>query len=321
MQPVPKRTLQKMPQVANSLYLTRTEEIFHCKVKIKIPQQYGKTLLDQCFALLHAVNIRYNAYESTSFFNSINHNAGQWVATDFNTVQMLTVLKDISIATDGAFDITAMPLIKAWGFYDHASQIPSETKIKEALNKVDFTTIAVDDVHVKIDSEQELITGAFVKAFAVDQVIQFLKNEGVTEALINAGGSSIYAISENENHWHVNVPHPLATDNVLLQLPLNNSSLSLSSTSKYDRWISGKRYSHILNAKTGDPSQTLQVGVLTDAAFLGDALATALYSIEANAFYTVVDQLSKKFSFSAYHIDADKNYRHHNFNPKQSIAL
>ncbi|WP_338731481.1 FAD:protein FMN transferase [Mangrovimonas cancribranchiae] len=310
-----------MPQVANSIYLTRTEELFYCKIKVKLPEHYGESLLNECFAIMQEVDTLYNSYTEGSYFNTINANAGQWVDTDFNTVQLLKVLKVIWQCTNGAFDPTAMPLIKGWGFYNDLNDtlIPSETEIETFLQDVDFSEVQIDGTRVKIGANQELITGAFIKAFAVDQVIARLKQLDVKEVLINAGGSSICALSTSEDHWRLDIPHPVEQSHSLLNLSLQNSSFSLSSTSKYDRLINGKRYSHILNSKTGYPSQSLQVGVLTDSAFLGDVLSTALFSIDAKDFNTVVEQLGKHYSFSAYHID--KQYQYYRFNPKHIMAL
>lgn len=311
-----------MPQVASNRYITRAEKIFDCSIKIKIPAHYGDILLDECFDIVHNVNALYNSYVEGSYFNRINKNAGNWVETDFNTIQLISILKDITNLTDGAFDITSMPLIRVWGFYTTEDiTVPLETEIKQQLKNVDAFKVETHNNSVKVDKNQEILTGAFVKAFATDQVIQKLKNEGIKDAIVNAGGSTIYALSTTKEHWKINVPHPLQYNDVLLQIPLQNSSFSLSSTSKYDRVIDGERYSHIINAKTGYPSQTLQVGVVTDSAFLGDILSTALHCIEAKYFNEVAAKIGEKYNFCAYRIDEDRQYRNYQFNPKQTIIL
>ncbi|SFU43154.1 thiamine biosynthesis lipoprotein [Pustulibacterium marinum] len=306
--------MTKMPQTAYKHYIAQTRFLFHCHIKVKIPATYPEALLNDCFAMLEAIDLQYNSYQEDSLFHQINTNAGQWVSVDEVTISLLKQTIKISELTHGSYDITAMPLIRLWGFYkENIAQIPTKEAIQNCLTQVDFSKIQIDGNRVKIEEHQELITGSFIKAYAVDQVIAMLKAQGVTDAIINAGGSTIYALTDAfHEKWNIHIPHPKKETN-LAKIPLSNRCFSLSACKHQFIAIEGKKYSHILNTNTGYPAANLQVGLLSDSACLGDMLSTALFGIEAKNFQETIQRLQKVFNFEAYLIDENQHLHQHNF--------
>lgn len=295
----------KMHQIPAKLYIAQTRQLFHCHCKIKIPLPFGETLLDDCFALMKEIDRRYNSYRPGSFFDRINRQAGDWVEVDEITLDLLQKLIQVSSLTNGAYDITSMPLIRLWGFYDdNPLSLPSDKSIREAVGRINYRHIEIRDNRVKIANDQEIITGSFIKAFAVDEVARKLKNEGVTDAIINAGGSTICALND-ETHptWKVNIPHPLRKGEQAEQKFLSNRCFNLSGKAHNYIEIRDKQYGHILNAKTGWPSETVQVGVFTDKAFLGDVLSTALFAVEPDELDHTVEQLKHHFEFDFFRVE------------------
>lgn len=294
-----------MHQTPSDLYIAQTRQLFHCHCKIKIPLSFGEGLLDDCFALMEEVDWRYNSYRHDSFFNQINRRAGSWVEVDDVTLDLLRTLTRVSVLTDGAYDITSMPLIRLWGFYDDGlSSVPSRQSIQETLGRVDYRSLEINGNCVRIAKGQEIITGSFVKAFAVDQVVKKLISEGADDAIVNAGGSTIYGLN-NPVHaqWRVNIPHPFNDDERGKQISLSNRCFSLSGRRHNYVRIGDKEYGHILNAKTGWPSDTVQVGVFTESAFMGDVLSTALFAVEPYRLEDVVAQLKQYFEFEFFRIE------------------
>ncbi|AZJ31165.1 thiamine biosynthesis lipoprotein [Tenacibaculum mesophilum] len=310
----------KMPQVASKAYITQTRFLFHCHIKIKIPANYPETLLEDCFSLLETVDSTYNSYQKGSYFNQINTNAGYWVTVDNVTINLLKQTIKIAEITNGSYDISAMPLIRLWGFYkEKPTQPPTETAIVRCLKQVNYKNIQIHGNHVKIAPQQELITGSFIKAYAVDQLVAFLKNKGVTDAIINAGGSTIYGLSDNTHpQWYIKIPHP-NLDNNFKRLSIQNTCFSLSSTQTQFLEINGKKYSHIINAQTGFPSQNLQVGLCSKSACLGDMISTALFGADISQFKTIVSQLQKVFDFEVYIIDHQMQLHSQYFKPFLSL--
>lgn len=295
--------MTKSHQTATKQYLAQTREIFYCRCKIKIPLEAGEQLLDDCFEIMENIDRTYNSYQPGSYFDKINRNTESWVEVDDLTTGILWTLKTVSDLTNGVYDVTSMPLLKLWGFYkQHGKKIPSETEIRQVLKQVNYNLISIEGNNVRIEKGQELITGSFIKAVAVDQVVRFLKNNGVRDAIINAGGSTIFAMNkEQEPHWYIRIPDPFGDEEQRIRL--DNTCFNLSGKTNNHILIDGKKYGHILNAEKGLPSDTEQVGIITDNAFIGDVLSTALFAVEKENFPLVVDKLQQHFSFDYYRLE------------------
>ena len=277
--------LQKMHQRATKQYLTETRFVFYCHIKIKIPLQSGaETLIDQCFDLLKSIDEQYNSYSQGSYFDRINKNAGDWVEVDEITIWLLNELDKIKSISNGIYNIAVMPLLRLWGFYQNRScSLPCFNQITLLTEQLKGDVVSVKDSQVKLNRGNELITGSFIKAYAVDQVVAFLKAQGVTDALVNAGGSTIYAMNDEDHpYWKINIPHPISEDKSWFQINLSNECLSLSGRKSSFITIDDKQYSHIINASTGWPSSKYQAVALTSSAFYGDVLSTTLLANETD---------------------------------------
>nr|WP_322626457.1 FAD:protein FMN transferase [uncultured Flavobacterium sp.] len=298
-----------MPQTASKTYITKTEFLFHCNVKVKIPEQYGEMLLDECFALLSTIDRKYNSYQPGSIFHQINHTAGNWITIDNDCRYIIKNLLQASDCTKGIYDVTCMPLLRLWGFYhkDNLS-VPSKSAINVALEKVDYRKIELKEDKVRISHGQEIITGSFIKSFAVDKLISFLKSKGITDAVVNAGGSTIYGIND-ETHptWKINIPNVNDAKETLRQITISNQCFSLSACANNNIVINGKKYGHILNSKTGYPVSTMQVGVWSNEAFLGDVLSTALFAVERNNLTETTKRLQSVYEFEYYRTEYTDN--------------
>lgn len=87
------------------------------------------------------------------------------------------------------------------------------------------------------------------------------------------------------------------------RIQLSNQGFNLSGKEYNQLEMEGTSYGHILNAATGMPSEAAQVGVLSDTAFVGDVLSTALFSIEKEQLQTVIERLHHHFSVDFYRIE------------------
>lgn len=295
--------MKTLPKVCKT-YLAKTEFIFHCNIKIKIPEEFGEALLDECLDILRLMNLKYNSYQAGSYFHQINQQAGQWVEVDATCIEILRQLLKVSECTNGAYDISCMPLLKLWGFYKSENhRIPTTLEIEETLAKIDYRKIELKENGVRIGAGQELITGSFIKSFAVDKLTNFLKTKGVTDAIINAGGSTIYGLNDDTHKtWKINLPNQ-NTENSANQITISNQCFSLSARVHNRLIIEGKEYGHILNSKTGRPANTVQVGVWCKNAFLADVLSTAIFSLEQKEVAETIERLKNHFEFDYYRIE------------------
>lgn len=286
------------------LYRVQTRFLFHSHIRIKIPAACGEDQMDSLFDLLESIDRQYNSYQSGSFFDRINKNAGSFVTVDDETVNILRQVKKISAFFDGRYAITVMPLVRLWGFYrDDVRRVPSEAELARVLPLVNDGMIDIDGKKVRIAKGQEIVTGSFIKAYAVDRLLEKMREMKITDAIVNAGGSTMAAVN-NAAHaaWQVGVDVP-GTDDPLFVADIANCVYSTSAQGDSFVEIGGKRYGHILNPQTGYPSSSKMVGVMTDSAMLGDMVSTGLFNESPAGFLEKMHHLQKDFSIEGFLMD------------------
>ena len=264
--------------------------------------------MDSLFGLLESVDKRYNSYQAGSFFDRINKNAGSFVTVDDETVRILRQAKKLSGFFDGRYAITVMPLVRLLGFYkDDVKRVPSEDELAQVLPLVNDGMIDIDGNRVRIAEGQEIVTGSFIKAYAVDRLVEKMREMKITDAIVNAGGSTMAAVN-NAAHpsWQVGVDVP-GTDDPLFVTDIANGVYSTSAQGDSFVEIGGKRYGHILNPQTGYPSSNKMVGVVTESAMLGDMVSTGLFNESAAGFLEKMQLLQKDFSIEGFLMDEAGN--------------
>ena len=307
------------------MYKVQVRFLFHSDIKIKIPESYDDSVFDRLFGILEDVNEKYNSYAENSYIDKINKNSRHFVKINNETISILNKIIHLSKIIGGEYDITIMPLIRLWGFYKQTPILPSFDKIKKAKRLVDYKKIIIDKKkkRVKIEKNQEIITGSFIKAYAIEKMVQEMKKIGIKDAIVNAGGSSIIAINEwgiiaenpedekeilrNINGMPVRITkyecNEENKDNDLFEIKIKDTSYSTSNQKNTYLLINNEKYGHIISPKTGFPSQNKQVGVITKSAFFGDIISTGLYNQTPQKFYEIMEKLSKEMDISGFLIN------------------
>lgn len=288
------------------LYKAQTRFLFHAHIKVKISAFYEDDIFDELFSVLETIDKKYNSFQADSYFDQINKHSGSYVDVDDETIRILKKVIALSHFFDGKYDITIMPLIRLWGFYKNAqSRIPSREEIEDTKLLVDYKSIEIDQNKVRIAKNQEIITGSFIKAYAVDQLVAKMQEIGISDAIVNAGGSTIRAIT-NDSHpmWEVVIRDP-ESEVQLFKLDISNQCYSTSSQTKTFVDIDGSKYGHILNPKTGFPSKVKQIGIVSDDCMIGDILSTALFNETADSFIEKMNVLSQYYNIEGFMIDED----------------
>ena len=309
------------------MYKVQVRFLFHSNIKIKIPEIYDDSIFDKLFGILENVDEKYNSYSENSYIDKINKNSGHFVKVNDETIKILSKIIHLSKIIGGEYDITIMPLIRLWGFYKQNPILPSLDKIKKVKRLVDYKKIIIDKKRnrVKIEKNQEIITGSFIKAYAIEKIVEEMKKIGIKDAIVNAGGSSIIAINE----WGIIAENPeeereiLRTEkgmpikitqnqyagndeyNDLFEIKIKNKSFSTSNQKNTYLLINNEKYGHIISPKTGFPSQNKQVGIITENAFFDDIISTGLYNQTSCKFYEIMEKLSEKMEISGFLIDKD----------------
>ncbi|MFA6216079.1 MAG: FAD:protein FMN transferase [Candidatus Omnitrophota bacterium] len=205
---------------------------------------------------------------------------GQW-RVSLQTLYLLDKARFFWEKSAGAFDITIGPLMDVWGFTDKNYRVPGKEEIEKVLSCVGFEKIIFNlhDTVVKFKlSGMKLDAGAIAKGYAVDCAVQALKDAGIKNCLINAGGQ-IYCLGDKFGEpWHVAVRDP-RHQSFVAEMALKNKAVSTSGD--YEQYFTNNnlRYAHIMDPKTGYPadSKVISVTVIADDGLTADALSTAIF--------------------------------------------
>ena len=193
-------------------------------------------------------------------------------------VSLIETADSVSMQSGGAFDITVFPLIKLWGFYEDTQHVPGEEELKRVLEQVDYHNLSVKNGTLYKQHAPVMIDlGGIAKGYAVKEAVRVLKADGISSALIDAGGD-IYALGMiNGKPWKVGIRNPRG-EGVIGVLEI--SDLSVVTSGDYERFFEqdGVRYHHLLDPKTGYPARGLtSVTVVSADPALADAWSTALF--------------------------------------------
>lgn len=194
--------------------------------------------------------------------------------------------RQLSLQSQGLFNPAIGHLIKAWGFQSDLgpeNEKPPEAKrIQELLaSNPNMNNVMIENVQMHSSNPAvRLDLGAIAKGYALDRIVEHLQEQGIQNAIINAGGD-LKAIGRHpeDRPWYVGIRHPRQKEAVLAGLDVMSGE-SVFTSGDYERFFmhDGKRYHHIIDPRTGYPAnQTQSVTVLTSSATLADAASTALF--------------------------------------------
>lgn len=223
-------------------------------------------------------------YKKDSELSRVNREAAKSpVKVDPELFDFIAECLHYSRASDGAFDITVGPLMKAWGFFRGEGRMPTETELAEARNRIGYHHVILNQRDKTIFFDKagvELDLGGIAKGYAVDRAVTMLKQYGVASALVSAGGSTIYAMGAppGKPAWEVEVQDPVDQKKIATTVRLKDRALSVSGSYEKFFELGGVRYSHVMDPRTGRPVQgVLSVAVIIDTGAAGDALDNVFY--------------------------------------------
>ena len=241
-------------------------------------------IVDEAFDEVDRIDRLMSHYKSDSEISRVNREAARHpIAIDAELFDFVAEAMRYSRESDGAFDVTVGPLMRAWGFFRGEGRLPSEQDLAAARRHVGAAHVRLDTAARTISFDEpgvELDLGGIAKGYAVDRAARVLERRRVTAALISAGGSTTYGLGAppGRDGWDVTVQDPVDARRTALTVSLKNRALSVAGSS--EKWFEagGVRYSHIMDPHTGWPVLgMLTVAVLTDTGTAGDALDDALF--------------------------------------------
>ena len=184
--------------------------------------------------------------------------------------------------TDGSFDPTIRPLADLWGFIKKDGyRLPTNAELRAVLPKVGWQKVTLDPSRRLVRFHAHGISidpGGFGKGYAVDRAINKLQALGIRNAMVKAGGDlRVIGLPPGADHWIIRIEDPEKRGQ-RVTVPLRSGALSTSGNYENFFIADGKRYSHLLDPRTGLPVQGVASCTVTASTCLQtDALATAFF--------------------------------------------
>ena len=233
-------------------------------------------------SILDAFDQSVSLWIPESILSKVNNNIAKITLDDY-FINNFHLAKKVANETDGAFDFTIGPLVKAWGFgYDNHKEIDSII-IDSLLQLVGYKKVdIVNNIIVKQNPLTTFDFNAIAQGYSVDIIGEFLESKQIDNYLIDIGGEVKAAGQKpNEKPWKVGIERPAEDpDNsrdLTAIIKLKNKSIATSGNYRKFFEENGIRYSHMINPYSGYPAghNLLSVSIVTNNTALADAYATA----------------------------------------------
>lgn len=269
------RSFYSMGSTVELKFYSPSEELFH-------------RVVDACVERTKEIDRLFSNYRDDSVLAEVNRNAGVGpVSVPGEFLRLVRTSIRYSELTEGAFDITIGSLFELWRAETRAGRLPARSRVRDALGCTGFRKIKIDEVKSQVFLEGGCVRldfGAIGKGYAVDEMVRVARESGITRGLVNFGGN-IYAMNPpaGRKFWNVGVRKPGSGSEIISKLDLVNKGVATSGD--YERYFehSGKRYSHIIDPRTGWPAEDVT-----------SVVAVSRTAAEADVFSTAVSVLGPR---------------------------
>jgi thiamine biosynthesis lipoprotein len=253
-------------------------------------EEQAEAAFEAAFAEIERLEEALSNYRPSSEISRINRLAAHGaVTTDPEVFALLETSLAYSQRSGGAFDVTVGPLMRAWGFFRGEGRYPTNEELRSAREKVGSQKVQLDATKRAVRFAApgvELDLGAIGKGYAVDRVVEVLREAGVAAALVDAGSSTLYAMNAppGKNGWSVRVPRPGDRSLTVSTVSLRNESLSTSGSYEKFFQLDGRRFCHVMDPRQGTPVQgVLQAALVASDSTTTDAFSNAMFVLGPEA--------------------------------------
>lgn len=253
-------------------------------VSIRLYGTEDEALLSECFQIIDDIDQMMSLNVENSLINQLNAlQGGTYKDVPEDMLTVINTAIQYGDLSDGGFDITMEPVIDLWGIGTEKAAIPDGSLLKEALAKVDYHQIIIDmgKGSVMLPANITIDLGGIGKGFAADKVADFLREKGISKAILNLGGNVLVLGGKTDTTgFRVGVQDPYGQTNEYFGV-VELVDQTLVTSGIYERNFSedGVLYHHILDTTSGYPvdNNVAGISIITDKSIDADALSTILF--------------------------------------------
>lgn len=253
---------------------------------------------EEVFAEFDRLESLLSVWRAGSDLQRLNAAAGQHpVPVSPETIEVLTVARQIGDWTDGKFDVTFAALSDLWKFdHDQDNSIPSPADIQQRLPLIDYRQVEFDPAAGTAFVQRtgmRVHFGGVGKGYAVDRAVAILRKRGLVDFMVQAGGDMYVAGRHGDRLWRLGIQDPRGPGgSSFASVELSNATFSTSGD--YERFFikDGRRYHHILDPDRGEPAAGCRsVTIVSDRAVLADGLSTGVFVLGPAKGMAVIERL------------------------------
>lgn len=289
-------------------------------VRLALASLDDTALLDAARAAVDAavqgVDQRMSTYRADSELSQLNRYAGgRPFALSADTISVLQMARSVSLATDGAFDITAGSFVNLWGFGpEKAQRVVTPYELAMLKSAVGTGALEIDPrtrTATKADPRVYADLSAIAKGFGVDQAAIALDALGISDYMVEVGGEVRAKGRRHDGRaWQIGIEEPQRTlpRRARFVVPLRDMAMATSGDYRICFEQDGQHYSHEIDPRTGRPiaNGLTSVTVAASQCAIADAYATALIVLGPERGVEVAEQLG----LAAYFVLRDVDGRH-----------
>ena len=288
--------------------LDKEDFIFNTRVHQKI--YYNKEgginevqkIVEQATILMQEFEEKLSFFNEESEVSIINKNASKgFKKVSEDTFEILKKAVYYSKLTNGIFDITIAPLVKAWKINSDNPVILEDDKINELIKLVDYEDVILNENNLSVmllRENQKIDLGGIAKGYIADKIIDFYKQNNVKSAIINIGGNiKVLGKKDDGSLWNIGIYEPKKhSEKIICSIEARDKSIVTSGGYERAFNYNDELYCHILNPKSGYPikSDLKSITVVSSESIDGDALSTPLFIMGKDKAY----EFMKKYNIS-----------------------
>ena len=257
---------------------------------------YGAKAEDAVTAAIHEIqrlDAMFSVGNTDSDVTTANMQGSATVSDE--TAYLVEQSLEISRKTDGAFDITIYPVMELWGFTTKNYKVPQADELQETLKRVSYENASLKDHELVLKNNAQIDFGGIAKGYTSSRVMQIFKEYGIEHGMVNLGGNvQTLGTKTDGTAWRVAIQSPQGGNQYLGILETSDQAVITSGG--YERYFeeNGVTYHHIIDPKTGYPSDSdlTSVTIVWADGTKADALSTSFFVMglqKAESFYENTD--------------------------------
>lgn len=269
----------KQPQPATARQAREVMGTLAEVTAVAADQTTARAAVEAAYAAFEQVNSLMSDYRDDTEISRLNAlPAGESFVVSPETFFVLQRSAEVSQASGGAFDVTCRPLVSLWKQAGKDNRLPDQAALSNTVAVVGWDNLKLDPQSRRVTkgvAGMQIDVGAIAKGYALDLAAERMKAAGATCALIDVGGDLVAVGTQaNGGPWRIGVQHPFQSG-LIIKLALTDCAVATSGNQQRFNLIEGRRYSHIVDPRTGRPvQQAPSVTVIAPDGITADTWAT-----------------------------------------------